>query len=66
MSTDQTAAFLEAELANGSGAPGLHFQPGLAYEQLGHSNTAAREFQDTLRLNPTNDEAKKALARFMA
>ncbi|MCX6927369.1 MAG: tetratricopeptide repeat protein, partial [Verrucomicrobia bacterium] len=60
---DQAAAILEAGLANGSGPPGLHLQLGLAYEQLGRGNDAAREFQETLRLNPTNDEAKKALAR---
>ena len=60
---NQAAALLEAGLANGSGASGLHFQLGLAYEQLGRGNDAAREFQATLRLNPTNDEAKKALAR---
>jgi len=59
----QAAVILEAGLANGSGAPDLHFQLGMAYERLGRPADAAREFEETLRLNPTNALARMALSR---
>jgi len=64
--TRQAAAILEAGLAAGTGVPALHFQLGQAYEQLGRGDDAAREYQETLQLNPTNGEAQNALARVQA
>ncbi len=63
---EQAAATLEAGLADGSAAPTLHSQLGLAYEQLGRRGDATREFQEALRLNPTDTAAQKALARVRA
>jgi tetratricopeptide (TPR) repeat protein len=64
--TDQGAAILEAGLTAGAGVPDLHFRLGQAYEQLGRGGDAEREYQETLRLNPTNGEAQNALARVRA
>ena len=40
-----------------------HYRLGLVYERMGDRDRAKREFETSLRLEPTRDEVKKALRR---
>ena len=40
-----------------------HYRLGLVYERMGDREGARREFEASLRLEPTRDEVKAALAR---
>jgi tetratricopeptide (TPR) repeat protein len=45
---------------------GVHYWLGIVFEKMSRKTDAAREFQECLRLNPKNEQAKAALKRVQA